>query len=317
VATTSVSTNASFFPLFVASSSNSNQAVDLGTGITFNPSTNTLSTTTFVGALTGNATNVTGIVAMANGGSAANLTASNGGIVYSTASAMAILAGVATAGKMLQSGLSAAPTWSTPTWPSASGTSRKIIISDGTNNVYSTETYATPGTTGNVMTSDGTNWTSAAPSAPSGSVTQFVSTQTGAAATGSTQIPFDDTIPQNTEGDQYMTLAITPKSASSTLMIYVIAQIVASTTVNCSMALFQDSTANALKAVSFATNGSNLVETILLHSMTSGTTSATTFKMRAGCNTGAVTFGFNGTSGGTRRFGGVAGSGMYIYEIAP
>lgn len=59
VATTSTSSNASFFPLFVASSSNSNQACDLGTGLTFNPSTNTLTTTTFSGALNGNATTAT------------------------------------------------------------------------------------------------------------------------------------------------------------------------------------------------------------------------------------------------------------------
>lgn len=47
VATTSVSTNATFYPLFVASSSNSNQACDLGTGLTFNPSTNILTTTEY------------------------------------------------------------------------------------------------------------------------------------------------------------------------------------------------------------------------------------------------------------------------------
>lgn len=40
VATTAVTTNASFFPLFVASSTNGNQAPDLSTGLTFNPNTN-------------------------------------------------------------------------------------------------------------------------------------------------------------------------------------------------------------------------------------------------------------------------------------
>ncbi len=59
VATTAVTTNATFYPLFVASSSNGNQAADLGTGLTFNPSTNTLTTTTFSGALSGNATTAT------------------------------------------------------------------------------------------------------------------------------------------------------------------------------------------------------------------------------------------------------------------
>ncbi len=130
------------------------------------------------------------LVTLAQGGTNANLTASNGGIFYSTASAGAILAGTATANKMLLSGSSTTPTWSTstiptsagatankvllsdgtnyvlstPTFPNASATSGKVIKSDGTNWVASTETYAAPGTSGNVLTSDGTNWTSAAPS---------------------------------------------------------------------------------------------------------------------------------------------------------
>lgn len=52
VATTSTSTNASFFPLFVASSSNSNQAASLDTTFTYNPSTDNLTATTFTGTAT-------------------------------------------------------------------------------------------------------------------------------------------------------------------------------------------------------------------------------------------------------------------------
>ena len=52
------------------------------------------------------------------GGTNAALTASNGGIFYSTASAGAILAGTATAGQILQSGASSTPIWSTATYPS-------------------------------------------------------------------------------------------------------------------------------------------------------------------------------------------------------
>ncbi len=59
VATTQVSNNASYFPLMVSSSTNGNQPCDLGTGLTFNPSTNNLSTTTFTGALIGNASTAT------------------------------------------------------------------------------------------------------------------------------------------------------------------------------------------------------------------------------------------------------------------
>lgn len=48
---------------------------------------------------------------LTSGGTAASLTASNGGIVYSTASAFAVLAGTVTANQCLLSGASAAPTW--------------------------------------------------------------------------------------------------------------------------------------------------------------------------------------------------------------
>lgn len=60
----------------------------------------------------------TGQLSLTRGGSNASLTASNGGIIYSTASAMAILAGTATANQMLLSGASGAPAWSSTTHPS-------------------------------------------------------------------------------------------------------------------------------------------------------------------------------------------------------
>ncbi len=54
---------------------------------------------------------VTGILPLANGGTSAALTASNGGIFYSTASSGAILAGTATSHLPLLSGLSSSPAW--------------------------------------------------------------------------------------------------------------------------------------------------------------------------------------------------------------
>lgn len=81
-------------------------------------------------------------VSLANGGTNANLTASNGGIFYSTATAGAILAGTATAGRVLLSGASSAPTWSAPTYPGFGGVDGQVLRSNGTNNVYSTSTFA-------------------------------------------------------------------------------------------------------------------------------------------------------------------------------
>lgn len=96
-------------------------------------------------------------VSLANGGTSASLVAVNGGVVYSTATAMAISAAGLT-GQVFQSNGAAPPTWSTPTYPSASGSAGKIMISDGTNNIYSTPLWPiTGGTSGSVVISDGTN----------------------------------------------------------------------------------------------------------------------------------------------------------------
>lgn len=58
-------------------------------------------------------------LALANGGTNASLTASTGGVVYSSSTAFAILSGTATASLPLLSGASAAPTWATVSHPTS------------------------------------------------------------------------------------------------------------------------------------------------------------------------------------------------------
>lgn len=86
-----------------------------------------------------------------------------GAIPYqSAANTTTVLAANTAANHILMSGASAAPTWSVPTFPNASATVRKIIVSDGTNWTASTETYGLPGVAGTMLISDGTNWASVA-----------------------------------------------------------------------------------------------------------------------------------------------------------
>lgn len=67
----------------------------------------------------------------------------NGGVlVTSNTGVPSMLANPGAAGRMLQSGNAAIASWSTPTYPSGSGTTGQIVRSDGTNNVYSTATFA-------------------------------------------------------------------------------------------------------------------------------------------------------------------------------
>jgi hypothetical protein len=66
------------------------------------------------------------------GGTNAGLTASNGGIFYSTGSAGAILSGTSTANQILLSGASSAPAWSTATYPTTT-TANQLLYSSSNN----------------------------------------------------------------------------------------------------------------------------------------------------------------------------------------
>ena len=147
-----------------------------------------------------------------------------------------------------------------------------------------------------------------------GMVIQTVNYQTGAVATGTTLLPVDDTVPQNTEGTEFMTLAITPKSATNKLKITVTAFLTSNVSNNIAVALFQDSTAAALSTMmTSVSSGTQLFTLTYSYYMTAGTTSSTTFKVRAG-GSNAATITFNGT-GGSRLYGGTCASSITIEEI--
>lgn len=147
-----------------------------------------------------------------------------------------------------------------------------------------------------------------------GIVCQVVNTVSTAVNTGTTLIPNDDTIPQITEGDEYMTLAITPKSATNVLIIEVVAMMANSSAGGSQTgAIFQDAGANALAASAIRMPGANLPMTLITkHTMTAGTASATTFRYRSG-NESAGTTTFNGRSG-ARLYGAITKSSITIME---
>jgi hypothetical protein len=131
-----------------------------------------------------------------------------------------------------------------------------------------------------------------------GFVVQVVNTNYSAATTTATTIPSDNTIPQNTEGFEFMSQAITPKSATNRLVIDVIwFGSTSAAGVDINVALFQDATVSALAATStWMLTATGRVVIPLKHSMISGTTSSTTFKVRAGSSAASTTT-FNGASG--------------------
>jgi len=175
------------------------------------------------------------------------------------------------------------------------------------------------GTATHVLTSNGAG---AAPTfqaaAAGGKVVQYKVSHSNSEVSGTTTMPSDNTIPQNTEGFEVFSLAITPTSSSNKLLIQ--SNISATATISAAFtvthALFQDSTANALAATANGQSGSEHSRAALLtHYMTAGTTSETTFKVRIGSGD-AGTLVANRPQGGGARYGGVSSMAMWIWELS-
>ena len=149
---------------------------------------------------------------------------------------------------------------------------------------------------------------------PTGSVIQVANVQTGALISATVTIPFDNTIPQITEGTEYMTLNFTPTSASSMLLIDVVVNHCVAGVSFATAALFEGTTANALAtSVVMCSNNSGFEQHSFRHKMTAGSTSQKTFRVRGGENDGNEVS-FNGRGGGAS-YGGSMASSITVMEI--
>ena len=168
-----------------------------------------------------------------------------------------------------------------------------------------------PGASGNVLTSNGTDWTSGSHDF-AGQVVQVVHAEINTYVTGTTVIPYDDTIPQISEGTLVLSLSITPKSATNKLLVQCQVNLVGSYAATA--ALFQGSGVNAISAIqspiAYSTGVS--VSYPLNAYVTSGTTSALSFTLRVGATSG-YTWYLNGY--GSRILGGANITSITISEI--
>lgn len=148
-----------------------------------------------------------------------------------------------------------------------------------------------------------------------GDIIQHNQTYDSGVATGTTQIPSDNTIPQNTEGDQYMSLAFSPLMSSSRLVVKHVGHYASSSTINgIGTALFQDSTVNASYAIIAPRNASaGAIAMAILETapFNASNTTSRTYKIRAGAGAAGTTT-FNGT-GGAGFYGGLV-SALEVFE---
>lgn len=146
-------------------------------------------------------------------------------------------------------------------------------------------------------------------------VLQRVITTSGSYSSNAATIPIDNTKPQSGEGTELLTQAITPKSATSKLVVEVTLVMSCNTAPDtAAIALFQDSGTDAIAANCCSVDGYGDPKT-LRYEVTSGSTTARTFKVRAGCNTNALLI--NGVNGVGAVMNGLCQSFISVTEYGP
>jgi len=136
-------------------------------------------------------------------------------------------------------------------------------------------------------------------------------------------IPLDNTIPQKTEGTEVLTVTFTPTSATNKLifMLRVAWGLQTAAAASAIMALFQDDTAGALDAAVLSnlpkSSGVLYGTSTPVFVMDAGTTSETTFKIRAGLssNPGSNYLYINGDNSISPFFGGVCHTSITVLEV--
>lgn len=149
--------------------------------------------------------------------------------------------------------------------------------------------------------------------APAGAVLQTVQAVNSTFSTVLGIIPADNTIPQNSEGNEILTASITPSSSSNKILVRAVFFGSTFSVISTTMAIFRDSIANAIAAVRFVGGGydtSGVIEWL----DSPASTSALTYKMRAGPAVSDPLY-VNGINTGTQVYNGVGRCTITLQEI--
>lgn len=153
----------------------------------------------------------------------------------------------------------------------------------------------------------------------SGTILQEVTTIDGTVYTTTSTTPaFDSSIPQISEGTAITNLSVTvtPKLASSTLVVECLVHVSASVSTPISAALFRDSTANAIAASACRVHDTSSLEPLLIRAKIASTSqTATTISARFGTVSGTAAI--NQTGAVSDLFGSSLVSSITIREVAP
>lgn len=129
-----------------------------------------------------------------------------------------------------------------------------------------------------------------------------------------TIIPIDNSIPQNSEGTEIMSVAYTPKKIGSTMHVLIVASIIPSAGGVATVALFVDSASDALTCTSYNNSAASATSGPLIakYATTTADLSSRTYKVRYGCASAAYPIYLN--QGYDRTLGGIMRSSIAVYE---
>jgi hypothetical protein len=164
------------------------------------------------------------------------------------------------------------------------------------------------------LSSNGSTWSGNRQNFRPGMVLGLTSVYSGAVATGIATVPYDDSIPQITEGDQFLEVSYTPKSSTSKLIVESVGHFSTSGVSQTAMSLYRDSEVNAIATTWQYTSTDTELAYHLNTEVTSGNTSPKRFSMRFGGDSASTTT-FNGANA-TRKYGGNLTSFIRVTEIA-
>jgi hypothetical protein len=200
------------------------------------------------------------------------------------------------------------------------------VLCGGTTSTGPIQSIASVGTAGQLLTSNGagalpTFQSLGASSLPTGIVLQSVTVVDGAAYNNNNTYTLDDTVPTNTMGAEITGIAvtITPKSTTSKLLIIFSGFFAMDSGGPVAVAAFRDSTSAAVgSTVTYCNASTSYYATACIKTqVTSGSLSATTFKIRyascSGGNKASVNSKYNDF---TRYLGGNSATSLTVMEVS-
>ena len=203
----------------------------------------------------------------------------------------------------------------------AKSSARTVVLRHGTGNISTpdgydielddTNKYATL-----LYDSDTAKWNVLANNTRPSVLVQYEGTAYSTYQGTGTVLPFDDSIPLNTEGVQIMSMTFTPKYASSTLEIEVDVHGDSGGGSEFVAALFVDATTSAIAMGATNPNGGGGMGTVnIRHKESSSSKTARTYKVNYGPGQSAVSAHVNGTNINAIG-GGTMASRLRVYEYA-